>query len=259
MAVILIPAPSSHGSSSSTAGEQLFGTPHRCKCAKQNKQTDSFFRDEKMTQSNISNGKAKFLLLSAAMFLNVACATEPNKGLSKSAPLTQTYTWFDGEREQKVWVNPNIVAEFNPDQKGEISVKSASATARVLPTKHKQSAIRLWQIDNAADAATRSLKASHPQGRYSPVMHDGPGSGGRMRALPGNIIVYLDPLWNEATVSNWLNTRHLEVVKKLEIGPNIYVIKTGSGLDALNAANALYRSGEVKAAFPDWWQEVTTR
>jgi hypothetical protein len=51
----------------------------------------------------------------------------------------------------------------------------------------------------------------------------------------------------------------LEIVKKLEIGPNIYVIKTGLGLEALATANALYRSGEVKAAFPDWWQEVVTR
>jgi hypothetical protein len=48
-------------------------------------------------------------------------------------------------------------------------------------------------------------------------------------------------------------------VKKLEIGPNIYVIKTGPGLEALETANALYRSGEVKAAFPDWWQEVVPR
>jgi hypothetical protein len=60
-------------------------------------------------------------------------------------------------------------------------------------------------------------------------------------------------------VDNWVRTRKLEVVKKLEIGPNIYVIKTGPGLDALNTANTLYLSGEVAAAFPDWWREVSTR
>jgi hypothetical protein len=80
-----------------------------------------------------------------------------------------------------------------------------------------------------------------------------------MRALPGNIIVYLDPQWGEAAVRNWLSSHKLEIVKKLEIGPNIYVIKTGLGLEALDTANALYRSGEVKAAFPDWWQEVAIR
>jgi hypothetical protein len=49
------------------------------------------------------------------------------------------------------------------------------------------------------------------------------------------------------------------MMKKLEIGPNIYVIKTAPGLEALETANTLYRSGEVKAAFPDWWEEVVTR
>jgi hypothetical protein len=37
-------------------------------------------------------------------------------------------------------------------------------------------------------------------------------------------------------------------LKKLEIGPNIYVIKTALGLAALDMANMLYRLGEVKAA-----------
>ena len=60
-------------------------------------------------------------------------------------------------------------------------------------------------------------------------------------------------------MNNWAGKRKLEIVKKLEIGPNIYLIKTGPGLEALETANALYRSGEVKAALPDWWQEVATR
>ena len=42
----------------------------------------------------------------------------------------------------------------------------------------------------------------------------------------------------------------LEVVKKLEIGPNIYIIKTAPGLEALNTANALYLSGEVICRVP---------
>jgi hypothetical protein len=138
-------------------------------------------------------------------------------------------------------------------------MRSSSTGARILPTKHKQAAVRFWQLDNTAETAIRNLKASHPQGNYSAVFHDGPASTGRMRALPGNIIVYLDPQWDEAAVNSWLNTRKLEIVKRLEIGPNIYVIKTGPGLEALETANVLARSGEVKAAFPDWWQEVATR
>lgn len=60
-------------------------------------------------------------------------------------------------------------------------------------------------------------------------------------------------------MKSWAGSRRLEIVQKLEIGPNVFVLKTGPGLEALETANALYRSGEVIAAFPDWWQEAVTR
>ena len=204
-------------------------------------------------------GKMLAVLLFAILSLNAAGAVELKKGASKSVPLTQAYVWYDGEREQQVWLNPQVVAEFNPGPQGESSIKRASASASILPTKHRQASVRLWRLNDTAATAIKSLKSVHPQGKYSAVLHDGPSDAGRMRALPGNIIVYLNPQWNDAAVKNWLSTRKLEAVKKLEIGPNIYVIKTGPGMEALDTANALYRSGEVKAAFPDWWQEAATR
>ncbi len=216
-----------------------------------------------MTISNIPVGKMwaalRYATLSLALSSNVACAAESRRAIDPSTALTQAYVWYDGDREQRVWLNPRIVAEFGPDARGESVMRSTSSGARILPTKHNQAVVRFWQLDNTAETAIRSLKASHPQGNYSAVFHDGPASTGRMRALPGNIVVTLDPQWDKAAVNNWLSTRKLEIVKKLEIGPNIYVIKTGPGLEALETANALARSGEVKAAFPDWWQEVTTR
>jgi len=216
-----------------------------------------------MKISNIPVGKMLAVLLSAtlsfALSLNVACAADSKTTMSKSTALTQAYVWFDGDREQRAWLNPQVVAEFNPGPEGESAMKSAYSGARAVATKHNQAAVRLWQLDSTAETAIRSLRASHPQGNYSVVFHDGPVNTSRMRALPGNVIVYLDPQWSQEAVSKWLSARKLEIVKKLEIGPNIYVIKTGPGLEALETANALYRSGGVKAAFPDWWQEVATR
>jgi hypothetical protein len=216
-----------------------------------------------MTISNQSAGKMLAGLLSAmltfVLSLNVACAMDSKKTMSKSIPLTQAYVWYDGDREQQVWLNPQVIAEFNPGTEGESAVKNVYSGAKIMAVKQKQAVIRLWQLDNTAETAIRSLKASHPQGNYSAVLHDGPDNTSRMRALPGNVIVYLNPQWDRTAVNNWLSARKLEMVKKLEIGPNIYVIKTGPGMEALEIANALYRSGEVKAAFPDWWQEVVTR
>ncbi len=216
-----------------------------------------------MKKSYIPVGKIQAVLLSTTLFfamsLNVACAAESKRAMSDSTLLTQVYTWYDGDREQQVWLNPQVIAEFNPSPQGESSLKSADAAAKIMPTKHRQAAVRIWKLRNTAENAMRNLKSIYPQGKYSAVLHDGPSSTRRMRALPGNVIIYLDPQWDEAAVSNWLSAHSLEIVKKLEIGPNIYVIKTGPGMEALEIANSLYLSGEVKAAFPDWWQEVSTR
>jgi hypothetical protein len=199
------------------------------------------------------------VVVTATLSLNALGETRP-AATGRAAPqLSQSYVWYDGNRQQTVWLNPQLVAEFNPSPQGATATRSADANAKMLPVKHSQGGVRLWQMNNTGDVAVRGLVVSHPTGKYSPVFHDAPTSSGAMRALPGNIIVYLNPTWDAATVSNWIKTHKLEVVKKLEIGPNIYVIKTAPGLDALTTANALYLSGEVSAAFPDWWQEVTTR
>ena len=76
-----------------------------------------------------------------------------------------------------------------------------------MHTKRRQAAVRLWQLNDTAATSMRSLKSIHPQGKYSGVLQDGSSSTSRMRALPGNVIVYLDPQWDEAAVSNWLSSR----------------------------------------------------
>jgi hypothetical protein len=216
-----------------------------------------------MKISSTKIGNMLTVLLFAGLSLNVACATGSKVPVKNANSLTQDYVWYDGDREHKVWMNPQVVADFSAGVDKQNVQKSANMGATLLQRKHNQAGVRIWQLDStsatAAGVVIQSLRASHPGGKYSPVFHDGPNSTASMRALPGNIIVYLNPSWDTAAVNAWLKTRKLEVVKKLEVGQNIYLIKTGPGLDALDTANNLYRSGEVKAAFPDWWQEVVAQ
>lgn len=212
-----------------------------------------------MKISNTTIGNTLTTLLFASLSLNVACAPVSKVQVNNASSLTQAYVWYDGNREHKVWMNPKIVADFSTGVDKQNAIKAANPGATLLQMRNKQAGVRLWQMDNTGDIAVRGLKADNPSGKYSPVFHDSPSSASSMRALPGNIIITLDPAWDAAAVSAWLKKRNMEVVKKLEIGTNIYVIKTGPGLEALETANILYKSGEVKAAFPDWWQEVQAK
>ncbi len=188
-----------------------------------------------------------------------AAGKDSVKSAQLEQSLEQSYVWYDGDREQKIWLNPDLLAEFNPPASGQSPVKKTYTDAKPLAKRHK--GVRLWQLKGGSNlqGVIHNLKTLHPDGKYSPVFHDTPSVPGRMRSLPGNIIVYLNPAWDETDVNRWVSGRNLEIVKKLEIGPNIFVLKTGPGLEALETANTLYKSGEVIAAFPDWWEEVSPR
>lgn len=200
------------------------------------------------------------LLATCGLFIGHAIAGSKNAP-NKAVKLQQAYLWYDGQHERQIWLNPGLVAEFHAGKgnAAKSAVKSVYPDAVQVPIRH--GAVRLWRLGSGVDSdtAVRALSSANQTGNYSPVLHDGPTTTGRMRALPGNVIVYLNPAWDSEAVNAWVSQHQLEIVKKLEIGPNIYIIKTGPGLEALNTANALYKSGEVVAAFPDWWEEVTTR
>ena len=114
--------------------------------------------------------------------------------------------------------------------------------------------IRLWEISKDAklDALLNRAKSLNPSAVYTEVLHDGPSSDAPLRLAPGNVVFYMDPAWSERKVAQWAESHKLQIVRKHEAGPNIIVVKTGPGLDALLVANQIYESGTVIAAFPDW-------
>lgn len=193
-----------------------------------------------------------------AFGITAASAMELKKPKSRSAP-PPSYVWYDGKEEKTVWLDQELAVEFDPSPSGESAFKKADVKAKELT--NRRGAVRLWKLGGGTDTreVMAQLKAVHPTGRYSPVLRDSPSGAGRKWALPGDVIVYLNPSWDNAAVKAWANSRGLEIVQKLNIGPNVYVIKTGPGLESLETANKLYRSGEVISASPNWWQEAVTR
>lgn len=80
-----------------------------------------------------------------------------------------------------------------------------------------------------------------------------------MRALPGNIIVRLDPNWSSAQVDAWLASQGLTKIGQLPMANNLLVLSAPPGLASLELANRLQESGTVISAQPDWWQQVERR
>jgi len=212
-----------------------------------------------MNKFSIRSVSVLVALVVGFVFLNSAHAMGSKSAVNKQFTLQQPYVWYDGAQKRTIWLNPQLIAEFDSNAGNRSVLKAAYSSAEEVPFKH--GSIRIWKLTNivTAKAAIKSLKSSPTNGKYSPVLHDAPSSSGRKRALPGNIIVHLDSSWGQDLIDGWLNQNNLEVVKKLNIGPNIFVIKTDSGLAALELANRLHDAGEVVAAYPDWWKEVVAK
>ena len=171
----------------------------------------------------------------------------------------QSYTWHDGDREHRIWMNPSLIAEVNPGTSPRSTLGQATVRAEVHTGGGET--VRYWKLEEgtSADRTLRNLAADHMPGRFSPVWHDSPSPDAPVRILPGNIVVILDSHWSQEAVAQWVERRQLRMLSRLPFVPNMLLIESDPGLPALELANSLYRSGEVKAAFPDWLAQKTLK
>lgn len=203
------------------------------------------------------------MLLLATLFVSAQSATyamgskkpaaTKSEAETKDLAIGQPYTWYDGDRPRTVWLDKQAIVEFGAQASGAVAAIYPHAKTRAL-----SQAVRLWEVPDAT-AAIDKIKSAHPTASVSPVFHDSASGASRIRALPGNVIVYLNPQWSRSQAMAWARDNKVEILKKLEFGANIYLIKTAGGLAALEIANALRTVNGVVAAVPDWWQEATTR
>jgi hypothetical protein len=181
-----------------------------------------------------------------------------------ATPLSETYTWHDGERTRTIWLNPRRFVEFDSP------ARERSVVGRIYPqakplngSTEPKRGVRIWRVEPDARLDARdmvkTLMASAPGTRFSPVFHDGPSPDSPMRAMPGNVLVYPKQRWNVELAERWAAAHNLEIARFLDIGPGVIVVRSAPGLAALELANALSGYGDVSAAFPDWWQEAVVR
>lgn len=194
------------------------------------------------------------LLLGGVM---LGCEAGLTGAVAEDAAMTQAMRYYDGQRWRELWVNEHEVAEFvRPGPEG-ISRSAAPAVAATLLREGR--GVRIWRLDPQGAGAVTLSRSLTPARRYSPVFHLSATGGARL-ALSGNIVVRFRPEWSEAQIQAWLTTQGLAQLRLLSGAPSpTYVLSVGSGLDALERANALQERGEVEYAMPEWWREVNKR
>ena len=144
-------------------------------------------------------------------------------------PSGRVYTWQDGERTRRVILQSDL---------------------SVRPTNEVTSQDRVIAFGGAS--------AVVEGGGGQPVFRS---ESGELMALPGGVLLALDPDWSEEQVGAFLNRNAIpgSRVSDLDWLPNGYFVETPPGLASLHLANALAGQDGVVLAAPNWWREVETR
>lgn len=199
-------------------------------------------------------------------------------GLLQAGPALASgvFVWYDGNQKKKVHLDPSLLAEFGTDDtdadlnasgglfRDGDEVLQNSMVKKMVPRATLRSGrgqkVRIWKLP-AQTHSMNSLKTIETQAgsRVSPVFEDGETGAGRLRALPGNVMVTLNSDWSEEKVRRWIATHHLKIIKRMESNPHVLLIETPAGMESLATANRIYEGGEVMAASPNWWRESVLR
>ena len=176
---------------------------------------------------------SRVAVMMALAFAAQACAQVKNE--------SGAYVWYDGGRPRPLQMDRSLLADFG--SQGEAGQQPVV----------RGNGVRILRQQEQEQAAARALAG----GKTSPVFRD--SEGGAMRALPGNVIVRLDPAWTEPQLAAWLKENGLVELRRLPMGRNILVVSSPPGLPALALANRLQESGKVVSAQPEWWEQRSAR
>lgn len=173
-----------------------------------------------------------------------------------------TAHYFDGSRRRTVTLQTDLVATFAPAARTGLPPHALGATAAAATTVVAgDSRVQIHRVAAAAPRATPADAGAAAAPAGSPVYREGNSPAGRLMALPGGVLVKFKPEWSRARIDAWLAQRALAVERALPIagGGQWFAVATPSGAPALDTANALFESGDVLAATPNWWRQTRAR
>ena len=143
----------------------------------------------------------------------------------------KVYFWHDGDRKRRVWLQTDL----------------AVAADGVIQSR----------ADIVARSELRADQADQADGR--PVFRA--EAGETLMALPGGVVLALDPDWDSSQVSMFFASNKIKVSRVSDLGwlTNGYFVETGPGFPSLELANALATQDGVELSSPNWWTDATTK
>ena len=152
------------------------------------------------------------------------------------------YIWQDGEYTISLWEAENLVMErTDADEQSEQS--SAIAPEDVIAVNDNLRVVKKQSWHQLGDDVFPVLVTAN----------------GEWKALPGGVLVVLDPEMRQANIDAFFAKMELTQISKMDFTKNAYLIETEPGIIVLELSNKLAGMEEVKLSSPNWWSPAELR
>ena len=186
-------------------------------------------------------------------------------GAAYAAGFGTPYTWHEGGRAHRVWMDPGLIAEMGVSTGG----STASTAPHGLIGFHRVSSpwrgVRLWRIPAGSEprAVVDRLNAATNAGSaatFVPVFRDAPDPRAPMRLLGHEMLASLPAHWSRVEVRAWAARNDLAIVRRMPIGSDLYLLRSPlGGVALLQLVDRIRRAGIVRDVYPNWRRALALR
>ena len=159
-------------------------------------------------------------------------------GSSQGAPASprgQEYTWRDGDRVQRVYMETALVEQPSSENTEDDVVARDDGETSIV-----------------------ERQPCHEQSDAQPVFRS---QAGDLMTLPGGVLLALDAAWDQARIDRFFSDNQIDrsLVQERDFAINAFFVETEPGFPSLNLANELAEQEGVLISSPNWRTEVSLR
>lgn len=176
-----------------------------------------------------------FVIVSFAVFLFVAF---PAGAVALDQKRSQKDYWYNDGIEMPVW---QVSGQY-------IEISRTGNATNNRPTFKGH----VYKVRPLSKSAKPEQLPAGQKNLLSPIYQGSPDPNAPKMILTGDVVVHFSDNWSERDITAFMENYETRERLKLPIGKNIYLFRSETVSGSLELANTIYKSGKVKAAYPDW-------
>ena len=152
-----------------------------------------------------------------------------------ASPEGPEYTWRDGDRVQRVYLETALVVQPSTENTDDDIVARDDGEASIVQKQPR-----------------------HDEADTDPVFRS---QAGDLMTLPGGVLLALDAEWDQARVNRFFSDHGIDRsrVQERDFSTNAFFVESEPGFPSLNLANELAEQEGVLISSPNWRTEVSLR